>query len=679
MKKMCRATCPLALVAALSLALFPGAAWAQDASAAPVGSLVGAEQTGDEAALVVAEANGAQAEGKESQEVQPSFEQVLCELESTSAEYTGVAITPQVTVRDGERLLVEGLDYAVSYENNVVPGEASVLIEGSGDYAGFEARVPFAIVKSEDNRIALPGSWQRNGAGWWYAYDDGGYPTNCALVVDGALCSFDSAGYMHTGWYIVDGAWRYSSSNGVVASGWTFVGGSWYYLDPQTGDMRTGWVNDGGTWYFTNSSGAMQTGWLYRFGTWYWLNGSGAMAHGWAWIDGSWYLFAEDGKMLMGWQKADGEWFLLNDSGAMRTGWVLQGETWYYLAGSGVMATGREEVGGSWYAFDDSGALKTGWVPCDDGWVYAQPSGALQTGWLAKGGWYWLDPEQQGLMVVGIQQIGGAWYKFQDDGRMESSCWFEFEDGRAAHASASGAVDYYAKYDENGDVVLKKENGDSFAGWELLGSSWFHFDENGAYDTGWEYINGAWYYFGPDGAMLTGWFKDAGKWYYLASSGAMVTGWHTIDSHYYQFGGDGAMREAEPLATTDIQRQLVAACGVVPTPGPGLCSEWVASVFNRIGQGQLLPNNDYDADDMFYAYCSLDDLSELRVGMIIAVPSHTHTYAGSIWGHICIYVGNNTVMDNIGRIRTMPLDEWLSYYTTTYSPKWGWYNGVPLE
>ena len=679
MKKMCRATCPLALVAALSLALFPGAAWAQDASAAPVGSLVGAEQAGDEAALVVAEANGAQAEGKELQEVQPSFDQVLCELGSTSAEYTGVAITPRVVVRDGERLLVEGLDYAVSYENNVVPGEASVLIEGSGDYAGFEARVPFAIVKSEGNRIALPGSWQRNGTGWWYAYDDGGYPTNCALVVDGTLYSFDSVGYMHTGWYIVDGAWRYSSSNGVVASGWAFVGGSWYYLDPQTGDMRTGWVNDGGTWYFTNSSGAMQTGWLCRFGTWYWLNGSGAMAHGWAWIDDSWYLFAEDGKMLTGWQKADGEWFLLNESGAMRTGWVLQGETWYYLAGSGVMATGREEIGGSWYAFDDSGAMKTGWVLCDDGWVYAQPSGALQTGWLAKGGWYWLDPEQQGLMVVGIQQIGGAWYKFQDSGRMESSCWFEFEDGRAAHASASGAVDYYAKYDENGDVVLKKENGDSFAGWELLGSSWFHFDENGAYDTGWEYINGAWYYFGSDGAMLTGWFKDAGKWYYLASSGAMVTGWHTIDSHYYQFGGDGAMLEAEPSATTDMQRQLVAACSAVPTPGPGLCSEWVALVFNRIGQGQLLPNNDYDADDMFYAYCGLDNLSELRVGMIIAVPSHTHTYAGSIWGHICIYVGNNTVMDNIGRIRTMPLDEWLSYYTTTYSPKWGWYNGVPLE
>lgn len=156
MKKMHRTACPLALVAVVSLALLPGAAWAQGASVEPAESLVGAEQAGDEAAFAVAEANGAQAEGKESQEVQPSFDQVLCELEGTSAEYTGVAITPQVTVRDGERLLVEGRDYAVSYENNVVPGEASVLIGGLGDYAGFEARVPFAIVKMKAIESRFP-------------------------------------------------------------------------------------------------------------------------------------------------------------------------------------------------------------------------------------------------------------------------------------------------------------------------------------------------------------------------------------------------------------------------------------------------------------------------------------------------------------------------------------------
>ena len=72
MKKMHRAACPLALVAVVSLTLLPGVAWAQGASVEPAESLVGAEQAGDEAAFAVAEANGAQAEGKEPQEVQPS-------------------------------------------------------------------------------------------------------------------------------------------------------------------------------------------------------------------------------------------------------------------------------------------------------------------------------------------------------------------------------------------------------------------------------------------------------------------------------------------------------------------------------------------------------------------------------------------------------------------------------
>lgn len=92
MKKMRRATCSLALAATVSLALLPSAAWAQDSSVAPVESLAVAEQAGDEAVLAVSEVSGAQAEEKDSQEAQPYFDQVLCELESTSAEYTGAAI-----------------------------------------------------------------------------------------------------------------------------------------------------------------------------------------------------------------------------------------------------------------------------------------------------------------------------------------------------------------------------------------------------------------------------------------------------------------------------------------------------------------------------------------------------------------------------------------------------------
>ena len=58
---------------------------------------------------------------------------------------------------------------------------------------------------------------------------------------------------------------------------------------------------------------------------------------------------------------------------------------------------------------------------------------------------------------------------------------------------------------------------------------------------------------------------------------------------------------------------------------------------------------------MFWNWCHSRDISQLKVGMIVAVPTHTHTNAGARWGHIAIYVGNGLVMDNIGYIRTTSL------------------------
>ena len=43
-----------------------------------------------------------------------------------------------------------------------------------------------------------------------------------------------------------------------------------------------------------------------------------------------------------------------------------------------------------------------------------------------------------------------------------------------------------------------------------------------------------------------------------------------------------------------------------------------------------------------------------------------------------IYVGNNTVMDNIGYIRSINVDSWISYFGTTVTPRWGWANGLVL-
>ena len=55
-------------------------------------------------------------------------------LSQTEYEYDGTAKRPEVTVMDGEKTLVEGVDYTLLYLNNINAGVASVRVIGSGDY-----------------------------------------------------------------------------------------------------------------------------------------------------------------------------------------------------------------------------------------------------------------------------------------------------------------------------------------------------------------------------------------------------------------------------------------------------------------------------------------------------------------------------------------------------------------
>ena len=131
----------------------------------------------------------------------------------------------------------------------------------------------------------------------------------------------------------------------------------------------------------------------------------------------------------------------------------------------------------------------------------------------------------------------------------------------------------------------------------------------------------------------------------------------------------------EPFALANpMQKKIVDLSRQVPSPGPGLCSEWIAQVYERAG----FRNVHTDACDYYWDFCKYTDYSQLKVGMVIAVPSHMHTYMGRIYGHVCIYIGNNQVMDNVGHIRTLDMGYWLDYYSTTYKPKWGWYDNIPL-
>ena len=283
-------------------------------------------------------------------------------FEGSQFEYTGHLVKPSPTIAmDGESL-VEGVDYSVEYRNNVLPGKAEALVCGMGRFAGSSVGVSFDIVRSAGNYIALPGHWATGSGGWWYPYDNGGYPANEWCIIDGFYYHFNSSGYMQTGWLNLGGTWYYLSGSGIMQTGWQKIGGTWYWFD-DSGAMVTGWKQIGGTYYYFDGSGAMQTGWLSTGGAWYYLSGSGAMATGWLSLGGTWYWFDASGAMASGWHVVDGSYYYFSGSGAMQTGWLSYGGAWYWLGESGAMATGWKWIDGSCYYFDGSGAMQANkWI-----------------------------------------------------------------------------------------------------------------------------------------------------------------------------------------------------------------------------------------------------------------------------------------------------------------------------
>lgn len=544
-------------------------------------------------------------------------------IDFSTYEYTGAAITPEVSVFavDGS-VLVNGINYEVLYSNNVAPGCAAISVNGLGDYSGISAQLSFRIVRSSDNSIALPGSWAYQNGKWWWRYEDGGWPSNCFLTIGGAEYYFDSEGYAATGWRYLSDGWHLFSGSCAHLKGWAASGSHWFYLDETSGLMKTGWVLVNHNWYYLDLSGAMQTGWLFLDNTWYWLEPSGLMATGFKLINGALYHFSQSGSMSTGWFVDDGTWYCANATGAIRAGWFYYGSNWY-----------------------------------------------------------WLDPNNNGAMLLGFQTVNGSIYYLDPDsgGALECNAWIFSQDGSAYYACGSGAIVLTGVKDSVGAIKLNDAEGKPMVGWywSSAAQTWFYTDSDGVLQHGWQLIGERWYHLDNEsGVMNTGWFRDADRlWYYLMSSGQMATGWNSIDNGEYFFNAAGAWVEPERSAHTSSQSQIVGRCYNVPSPGVGLCSEWVSEVFYPV-LGSY-PNG--DACDMFWNWCHSRDISQLKVGMIVAVPTHTHTNAGARWGHIAIYVGNGMVMDNIGYIRTTSLAWWLNYYHTTATPQWGWVLNTPLE
>ena len=100
-------------------------------------------------------------------------------------------------------------------------------------------------------------------------------------------------------------------------------------------------------------------------------------------------------------------------------------------------------------------------------------------------------------------------------------------------------------------------------------------------------------------------------------------------------GGVGGGVEYE--ASSEVQKKIVNAAYITPSPGAGWCAMWVSQVYQNAGLGYIGGN----ACDMYRNYTFTSDRSKLKVGMLVAVESSSSgSTAGLTYGHVGIYIGN---------------------------------------
>lgn len=108
----------------------------------------------------------------------------------------------------------------------------------------------------------------------------------------------------------------------------------------------------------------------------------------------------------------------------------------------------------------------------------------------------------------------------------------------------------------------------------------------------------------------------------------------------------------------------------------GGCFGWIYCTFRNTGYAEYQGKASHATDRYLFS----SNRADLRPGMVIRVSTHNLTKAGRLYGHIGLYIGNNTVRHLSAReVREMSLDKWIRTYGTTVTPVWGWYLGVPLS
>ncbi|EIF2807640.1 MAG: L,D-transpeptidase family protein [Clostridium perfringens] len=121
----------------------------------------------------------------------------------------------------------------------------------------------------------------------------------------------------------------------------------------------------------------------------------------------------------------------------------------------------------------------------------------------------WSYKNKEGKNVVGLAEINGAKYFFDEYGRMQTGIIKDYKSNKIYYAESSGVLSNYK-------------------GWKKIDDEWYYFNGNGTLKTGWLSLGGKRYYLNDqDGNMVIGALAIEGKQYYFNSNGELIkkTGW----------------------------------------------------------------------------------------------------------------------------------------------------------
>ena len=265
-------------------------------------------------------------------------------------------------------------DYSVSYANNTDPGTATATLSPAIP----EGRAQSNLTNTTNAYFAI--------GDYFVTFDScGGTPVPEQGTVDGLLTKPKNPikeGYVFTGWYTEDSyihKWDFAtdtlSSNITLYAKWEVAPEPGPSPDPEpTPGTQDGWVQSDAGWQYVLNGEFLNDGWHYfedEYGNhWYYFDNDTYMATSrWIWDDEweGWYWVCSTGPIIENlWQWIDNAWYGFWWGGKMCQGWVWDTyyNAWYYCDDyTGRVACNEWAWDGAWYYFDQNcQMLSSCWV-----------------------------------------------------------------------------------------------------------------------------------------------------------------------------------------------------------------------------------------------------------------------------------------------------------------------------